>query len=840
MNVTLVAGVGNNQFALARYLESGALDTTFGSAGTVTTPVDVYSSGSSVVVQDDGRILVAGSSSDGGATDFALVRYTTTGALDGSFGDEGKVTTDFRNYGTDEAFGVALQSDGKIVVAGYADNGINYDFGLARYTKQGALDTRFGAGGKVTTDFGNTLDEAYGVAVQRDGKIVVVGSTLSGGSNLNFAVARYLGRGQLEPASMLFDSAPAADDGFGVAVAISESLVAVGSARSDTGAANAGAVFIYNRASATPGTPVAILNHPSPAADDGFGSAVAISGTRVVVGARYRDAGANNAGAAYVFDLASATPTVPVAILNPPAPFADEEFGVAVAISGTRVLAGTWANGAGSTDSGIVYVYDLAGATPTVPVTTITNPSPTSTGAYGERFGHALAIDGRIAVVGSWGDDDVAASDSGTVYVYDLDAATPTVPIRTIYNPTPAFAEGYGIAVAISGPRVVVGAMFESSAATASGAAYVYDLSSPTPTAPVLTLNNPAPATTAYFGGSVGISGSWVTAGAYGTDQPGADDVGVAHVFNLDGLTPATPMATLENPTPAALDRFGTAVAISGKRIVVGARGDDTQATNAGAAYTFAPPPGDIVVDVPDEAQLAHNVSTVDLGDMVIGSTTGATTVRIANYGGVDLTGLAVTKAGANPGDYVLDLAGMKTALHPDETTTFSVRFAPATGAATQPRTATIQIANTDPDESPFLFTVTANALSFATDTDGDGLNDATEFNLSSLGLDWQTAQPALVNTLFASLGGALPNLNASGFYTQTQVQALHADTPLLTRNQATGEFTLTIGIKKSLDLTTYQNFPFINPQTVINAEGKIEFRFTTGDDAAFFRLETE
>ena len=176
----------NTDFALLRYTSSGALDTSFGTGGKVTTPISSNGFGNAVALQSDGKIVVAGStSSNGGIFDFALVRYTSSGALDTSFGTGGKVTTPIGS-GTDFGRAVALQSDGKIVVAGSSTSGGKDDFALVRYTSSGALDSGFGTGGKVTTPFGS----GNAVALQSDGKIVVAGSSNNGSLN-DFAVARY-------------------------------------------------------------------------------------------------------------------------------------------------------------------------------------------------------------------------------------------------------------------------------------------------------------------------------------------------------------------------------------------------------------------------------------------------------------------------------------------------------------------------------------------------------------------------------------------------------------------------------------------------------------------------
>jgi uncharacterized delta-60 repeat protein len=173
----IVAGGINDNFGLVRYTTSGNLDTTFGNGGIVSTPIDSESYGYSVAVQSDGKIVVAGGTYLGyyDFYEFAVVRYTASGALDTTFGMGGIVVTnvgdDYYSFGQ----GVVVQSDGKIVVAGYTYNG-GYEFAVVRYTPSGALDAGFGTGGIALTSLGNDAD-AYGtcVALQSDGKIVVGG-----------------------------------------------------------------------------------------------------------------------------------------------------------------------------------------------------------------------------------------------------------------------------------------------------------------------------------------------------------------------------------------------------------------------------------------------------------------------------------------------------------------------------------------------------------------------------------------------------------------------------------------------------------------------------------------
>ncbi|WP_330308160.1 MULTISPECIES: calcium-binding protein [unclassified Streptomyces] len=175
----VAAGQTGGRFAVVRYDTDGNLDTSFGGTGKVVTPFDQGALGNDMALQPDGRIVVAGYTGST-AFDFALVRYNTDGGLDTTFGTGGRVITDFGDYDVAQSLGV--QPDGRIVAAGYSGG----DFALARYTTSGGLDATFGTGGKTTTDLGGSADRANDMALQSDGRIVAAGIR-----NTDFAVARY-------------------------------------------------------------------------------------------------------------------------------------------------------------------------------------------------------------------------------------------------------------------------------------------------------------------------------------------------------------------------------------------------------------------------------------------------------------------------------------------------------------------------------------------------------------------------------------------------------------------------------------------------------------------------
>ena len=177
--------------ALATPAQAASLDPTFGSAGITSTAFGYYGAAARVVIQPDGRIVTAGQDALG---DFALARYTTSGALDTSFNGTGKVTTTASGSCSGQARALALQADGKIVVAGTSCPNFNStrNFTIYRYNTDGSLDTTFGSSGKTTINFSAGASEACAVAVQ-GGSIWVAGYAGSG-----FALARLTSSGTLD------------------------------------------------------------------------------------------------------------------------------------------------------------------------------------------------------------------------------------------------------------------------------------------------------------------------------------------------------------------------------------------------------------------------------------------------------------------------------------------------------------------------------------------------------------------------------------------------------------------------------------------------------------------
>lgn len=189
------------------FAQDGTLDTSFDTDGKVITDFSQANNyAESVAIQSDGKIIVVGTAYNGTNRDFAITRYNSDGSLDATFNGNGKLITDIINDfwggGQDEAQDVAIQSDGKIVVVGWTSSSDGFDyFAVVRYNSDGSLDNTFSGDGMTITYFGADIQQATGVKIQPDGKIVVVGHLedySSGTAIYDFAVARYNTDGSLD------------------------------------------------------------------------------------------------------------------------------------------------------------------------------------------------------------------------------------------------------------------------------------------------------------------------------------------------------------------------------------------------------------------------------------------------------------------------------------------------------------------------------------------------------------------------------------------------------------------------------------------------------------------
>jgi uncharacterized delta-60 repeat protein len=187
----VAAGHTTNAFAVARYKSDGSLDAAFGVLGKVKTSFgSSYDTASKVAIDGSGRIVTVGfTAANGGNWDFAAARYLTDGSLDSTFGTAGKAVTPVGGS-TDVAKSLAFDAAGRIVVVGHIEVGSDWDIGLIRYTANGVLDTTFGSDGKIILPIGSGDDSPADLMIDNIGRMLVVGTSL--GNREDFALLRIL------------------------------------------------------------------------------------------------------------------------------------------------------------------------------------------------------------------------------------------------------------------------------------------------------------------------------------------------------------------------------------------------------------------------------------------------------------------------------------------------------------------------------------------------------------------------------------------------------------------------------------------------------------------------
>lgn len=165
-----------NSFTTIRLNTDGSLDNGFGTNGMVKTDIGIYDSSGSISIQTDGKIVVAGYSGSAGMEHASLVRYNIDGSIDNSFGNNGLIITPIANKAL-KIKSLAIQNDGKILTGGYSYFNQESDFFVMRYNLNGEIDNGFGLGGIVNIDFSNSVDACTSLEIQNDGKILLAGYT---------------------------------------------------------------------------------------------------------------------------------------------------------------------------------------------------------------------------------------------------------------------------------------------------------------------------------------------------------------------------------------------------------------------------------------------------------------------------------------------------------------------------------------------------------------------------------------------------------------------------------------------------------------------------------------
>ena len=320
-------------------------------------------------------------------------------------------------------------------------------------------------------------------------------------------------------------------DEFALSVAIGNSKIAAGMLGADDGGDASGSAFIYD----LDGTNEVKLTASDAAAGDRFGSAVAIGNSKVAVGAKNEGTG----GAVYVYNL-DGTGEVKI---TPSDTASSDEFGRSVAIGNNKLYVGSPQDDDGGSDSGSVYIYNLDG--------TGESKLTPSDGRSFARFGNALAFGHDKIVVGAYTDSPAGSPAGGSVYVYDADG-TNEVKIRSSDIAT---SDDFGHAVAIGSNKIVVGAPTDDDGASNTGSVYVYNLDG---TGEVKITASDA-AQDNKFGAAVAVGGNKIYVGAaFGDDTGTTNNSGSMYIYNLDG----TGEVKIPNPEGDSNARFGASMAL--------------------------------------------------------------------------------------------------------------------------------------------------------------------------------------------------------------------------------------------------------------------------------------
>jgi FG-GAP repeat len=556
------------------------------------------------------------------------------------------------------------------------------------------------------------VSDAFGSAVAVSGDTMVIGAPAEDGNSTGVNGSQTSESALQSGAAYVFvrsgntwtqqaylkASNTGAYDSFGWSVAISGDTIVVGANQedsssttvngsgSDNSASNAGAAYVFQR-SGTVWTQQAYLKASNAQAGDLFGSAVAVSGDSVVVGA-------------------------------------NREGSNATGVNGDAASNGSF-------NSGAAYVFHRNGTSWTQQA--YLKASDTAASA---EFGSSVAVDGGRVVIGA----PLADGYRGALYVFSRSLAAWSQQARlTASNAAPAAR--FGCAVAVSGDTIAAGARGESSGVTANpadtsapeaGAAYVFKWNGPLWTEQAyLKASNPGAGD--FFGKSLSLDGDTLVVGAFGEDSAAtgvdgnqasnsASAAGAAYVYSRS-VNEWFPAGYLKASNSEASDWFGGAVAVSADTVVAGAARESggawgvnglqngNGALNSGAAYGFiVPPPGapEIAVEPSAAPELSDGSGVVAFAPSATGQVmTRSFTVRNSGSGPLVVTGYAV--GGADPASFTVEAGAMPLSVLPGEEEILHVHFH---GAAAGSYGATVQLMSNDADESPFDIGLAASAVS--------------------------------------------------------------------------------------------------------------------------------
>ena len=419
-----------------------------------------------------------------------------------------------------------------------------------------------------------TGSQFFGISVALSGETALIGALGDDDSGTNAGAAYVFVRsaGVWSQQQKLVPPAPADEDEFSQAVALSGETALIGANRDDDSGTNAGAAYVFVRSGGVWSQQQKLVPPVVPADWDFFGSTLDVAGDTALIGAWQDDDSGGNAGAAYVF-VRSGGVWSQQQKLVPPAASGGDQFGGAVALSGETALIGASRDDDSGPDAGAAYVFVRSGTTWSQQQK-LASPA----GSDGDLFSLKVALAGDTALVGAIYDDDNGL-DAGAAYVWVRSGLTWNQQDKLLRTTSDFFSA----TVALDGETALIGAYQEDSQGANAGAAYVF-VQSGTVWSLQARLVSSDIAVDDFFGWSVALSGDTALVGAYKDDDNGSES-GSAYVFTRSGTT-WTQHQKLITSDGAGGDRFAWALALEGNTALIGAQ-DDDQGSSSGSVYVF-------------------------------------------------------------------------------------------------------------------------------------------------------------------------------------------------------------------------------------------------------------
>jgi hypothetical protein len=356
--------------------------------------------------------------------------------------------------------------------------------------------------------------DRFGHAVAIDADRMVLGADHADGRTIDAGIAYLFNAASGIQLARITPTTGSPGAHFGTAVAIGGGVVAVGAPSEQVNGIATGVVHVFR---ADDGAPIGRLLAPDGSAGDAFGTSLAIDGGMIAVGAPRRDDDGLDSGAVLIFDAAS---LIHRETIRPDDGGFLKLFGMAVDLDDGRLLVGAQGNSENGLLAGAAYLFDVESSLQL-------HKLLAQDGASNDFFGSAVALDGDLAAVGAWS-KSVVFDHSGAVYLFD---AARGVQTERLVPADAGDRDHFGRSLALDGQRLAVGAPGNDDGVFESGSVYIYDLVTGRPSTELIAPDRSAGDA---FGVSVAIDGTWMVIGADGVDGAGSAS-GSVYVLDLDG-----------------------------------------------------------------------------------------------------------------------------------------------------------------------------------------------------------------------------------------------------------------------------------------------------------------